>query len=45
MLLIGGMEEAVLGLDGMGESLHTNARIVDMWSSILRSRETKDKII
>jgi hypothetical protein len=28
-------------LDGTEESLHTNARIVVMWSSILRSREVK----
>jgi hypothetical protein len=28
-------------LDGMEESLHTNVRIVVMWSSILRSREMK----
>lgn len=41
MLRIGGMVEAFLGLDGMEESLHINARIAVMWSSILRSRETK----
>jgi len=43
MLRIGGAEEALLGLDGMEESLHTNARIVAMWSSILRSREKNEK--
>jgi hypothetical protein len=40
MLLIGGMDEAALGLDGMEESLHTNAKIVVMWSSILKSRKS-----
>ena len=31
---------SILGvLDGMEESLHINARIAVMWSSILRSRE------
>jgi hypothetical protein len=38
---IGHVEEAVGVLDGMEESLHTNVRIVVMWSSILRSREMK----
>jgi hypothetical protein len=40
MPLIGDMEEVVLGGDGMEESLHTNARIVVMWSSILKSRKS-----
>lgn len=39
MRLIGNMEEAVLGLGGMEEPLHTNARIVATWSSMLNSRE------
>ena len=38
---IGHVEEAGGVLDGMEESLHTNVRIVVMWSSILRSREMK----
>lgn len=42
---IGHVEEAVGVLDGMEESLHINARIVAMWSSILRSREMKEKRI
>jgi hypothetical protein len=32
-----------LGLDGMEESLHINVRIVVIWSSILRSKEMKEK--
>jgi hypothetical protein len=41
MLHIGHVGEAVGFLDGMGESLHTNVRIVVMWNSILRSKERK----
>ena len=36
MLHIGGMEEAAQGLDEMEESMHTNVRIADMQSSILK---------
>jgi hypothetical protein len=37
-------KQTLLGLDGIGESLHTNARIVVMWNSILRSREMNAKL-
>jgi hypothetical protein len=41
MLRTGDVEEVLLVLDGMEESLRTNVRIVVMWNSILRSKEMK----
>ena len=43
MLHTGDVEEAFGVLDGTEESSHTNARIVVMWNSILRSNEMKKR--